>query len=118
MGTKDAPGEYDCYENAAPDEPMFVLLARDKIAPQIVRDWAATYELDKSIANSAGNGPETLTAKQRAKYDEAMRCAEEMERWYNETPRQARQAAQVRLQGQEGGVEDHAEENTEGSLIR
>lgn len=39
MGTKDNPGEFDCYANAAPDEPMFVLLARDPVAPEVVEHW-------------------------------------------------------------------------------
>ena len=34
MGTKNNPGQFDCYRNAEPDEPMFVLLARDERAPQ------------------------------------------------------------------------------------
>jgi hypothetical protein len=29
MGSKIQPGKFDCYANALPDEPMFVLLARD-----------------------------------------------------------------------------------------
>lgn len=33
MGTKNNPGAFDCYANAEPDEPMFVLLGRDKHAP-------------------------------------------------------------------------------------
>lgn len=37
MGTKNNPGTFDCYANAAPDEPMFVLLGRDKHAPLLVR---------------------------------------------------------------------------------
>lgn len=40
MGTKNNPGEYDCYNNAEPDEPMFVLLARDSSAPEHVLAWA------------------------------------------------------------------------------
>ena len=40
MGTKNNPGEFDCYNNAAPDEPMFILLARDVLAPGLVRQWA------------------------------------------------------------------------------
>ena len=39
MGTKNDPGEYDCYANAKDDEPMFVLLARDPIAPVLVHLW-------------------------------------------------------------------------------
>jgi hypothetical protein len=33
MGTKRNPGLSDCYAKAEADEPMFVLLARDKHAP-------------------------------------------------------------------------------------
>jgi len=40
MGTKNNPGEYDCYANAEPDEPMFILLARDMAAPATVERWA------------------------------------------------------------------------------
>lgn len=40
MATKEKPGEFDCYANAKPDEPMFVLLARDKASPSAVRYWA------------------------------------------------------------------------------
>jgi hypothetical protein len=40
MGTKLEPGKFDCYQNALPDEPMFVLLARDLSAPFLVHDWA------------------------------------------------------------------------------
>lgn len=39
MGTKNNPGVFDCYENAEADEPMFILLARDKSAPFIVDIW-------------------------------------------------------------------------------
>jgi hypothetical protein len=40
MGTKKDPGNHDCYAKAAPDEPMFILLARDPIAPLLIRIWA------------------------------------------------------------------------------
>jgi hypothetical protein len=39
MATKNNPGEYDCYGKAQPDEPMFILLARDIDAPEVVRFW-------------------------------------------------------------------------------
>ena len=81
MGTRNNPGKYDCYAAAAADEPMFVLLARDKSAPEIVRSWARAYELRKSIENSVGDGPEPLTPDQIAKFNEAMRCADTMEKW-------------------------------------
>lgn len=46
MATKNNPGAYDCYAHADPDEPMFVLLARDKHAPTLVWLWATLRELD------------------------------------------------------------------------
>lgn len=42
MGTKNNPGKFDCYANAHPDEPMFILLGRDPMAPQLVDTWART----------------------------------------------------------------------------
>lgn len=44
MGTKANPSRYDCYEAALPDEPMFVLLGRDKFASALVRLWANMRE--------------------------------------------------------------------------
>ena len=44
MSTKNNPGEFDCCANAEPDEPMFAFLARDKHAPEVVREWARAME--------------------------------------------------------------------------
>jgi hypothetical protein len=41
MGTKNNPGEFDCYAAAEPDEPLFTLLGRDPLASHLVRLWAA-----------------------------------------------------------------------------
>lgn len=46
MGTKNNPGKFDCYANAEPDEPMFVLLGRDKHAPLLVKLWADLRAMD------------------------------------------------------------------------
>lgn len=46
MGTKNNPGKFDCYANAGPDEPMFVLLGRDKHAPTLIWLWATLREID------------------------------------------------------------------------
>lgn len=46
MGTKNNPGAFDCYAAAEPDEPMFILLGRDKHAPTLVWLWAALRELE------------------------------------------------------------------------
>jgi hypothetical protein len=40
MGTKNDPGQFDCHAAAEPDEPLFTLLARDPLAPHLVRMWA------------------------------------------------------------------------------
>lgn len=71
MSTK-AKGDNTCYENAKPNEPMFTLLARDKLAPEIVREWA--YR-----ALAAGTPMEKVT--------EARRVADEMENWQIENGR-------------------------------
>lgn len=74
MGTKNNPGTYDCYANAHPDEPMFILLGRDPYAPDLVEAWADRREAER--------GPST-------KVDEARACAEAMRRWQATTPAEA-----------------------------
>jgi hypothetical protein len=66
VGTKNNPGNFDCYTNAEPDEPMFILLARDIGAPALVDAWAAERE-------RAGEDP--------TKVKEAQDCADAMRRW-------------------------------------
>lgn len=66
MGTKNNPGKFDCYENAALDEPMFILLARDKHAPTLIWLWASLRELD---------------SEDPAKVKEARECAVKMSEW-------------------------------------
>jgi hypothetical protein len=66
MGTKNKPGQYDCYSQAEPDEPMFVLLARDPMAPILVELWASLRE--ERITNTL-------------KGDEARICAQDMRVW-------------------------------------
>lgn len=46
LGSKRNPGPFNCYEDALPDEPMFVLLARDPYAPTLVRNWAAWAQIN------------------------------------------------------------------------
>lgn len=66
MGSKSKPGVFDCYANAEPDEPMFVLLGRDKCAPVLVQLWA-------EMRRVLGEDP--------AKVKEAEECAAAMKRW-------------------------------------
>lgn len=78
MGTKNNPGDFDCYAAAEPDEPMFVLLARDDLASVVVTGWAMGYKAKHMDAD--GN----LSEKHAAKYDEARTCAANMETWRRE----------------------------------
>jgi hypothetical protein len=66
MGTKNNPGKFDCYANAHPDEPMFVLLGRDPMAGYLVRQWARHRE---------AHGEEA------AKVQEARTCADAIDVW-------------------------------------
>jgi len=69
MGSRNRPGKFDAYEKAAPDEPMFVLLARDPQAPALVRAWIAQR-------SEKGESSEKLV--------EASECADAMEAWYDQ----------------------------------
>jgi hypothetical protein len=76
MGTKNNPAAFDCYGNALPDEPMFVLLARDPNAPVLIRQWANKRRLDIQT----GERPPTDIPM----VQEALDCADAMERWRRE----------------------------------
>lgn len=39
MATKNAPGNFDCYAHAEPNEPIFILLGRDPTASFVVAFW-------------------------------------------------------------------------------
>jgi hypothetical protein len=69
MATKEKPGAFDCYANAAPDEPLFILLGRDKHGPLLVRLWARLRALDEEDseklreANDCADAMETYRAR-------------------------------------------------------
>ncbi len=84
MGSKLEPGRFDCYANAEPDEPMFVLLARDKHAPALVWLWAVLRELD-------GEKPEVV--------NEARDCVAAMMLWAHEHGRKSVGVAQSVMAG-------------------
>lgn len=69
MGTKNNPGQFDCYEKAHPDEEMFVLLGRDPSGAALVRAWAR-------IREAGGEDPAVVA--------EAMECADKMDAWAEE----------------------------------
>ena len=76
MGTKNNPSTFDCYANAEPDEPMFILLARDRTASFLVEAWA----MQRSQAIDRGEKPES----DRAMVKEAYACAEAMRVWWEQ----------------------------------
>lgn len=69
MGTKNNPAKYDCYANADPNEPMFILLGRDLGAYVLIEAWADARE-------RKGEDP-TIVAEARA-------CAAAMKAWATE----------------------------------
>lgn len=79
MGTKNNPAAFDCYGNAEADEPMFILLARDVTAPEIVDQWA----IRRMNLISEGLKPES----DRAMVDEARDCADAMRLWRSKNRR-------------------------------
>jgi hypothetical protein len=76
MGSKNEPGQFDCYANALPDEPMFILLARDPWAPDLVEEWAVKRMRDIVL----GARPKSDLPM----VDEAQRCAANMRKWRKE----------------------------------
>lgn len=64
--TKESPSRFDALPKAEKDEPYFTLLARDPIAPLLVRQWVAEMQ-----RLSPGH----------FKAFEALEIAADMERW-------------------------------------
>ena len=89
MSTKQETGAYDCYANLLPDEPYFLLMARDPDAQWAVREWASRRE----AAINAGTRPES----DREKVREAFEVERQMVRWQRENAGQSgRQPAGLR----------------------
>ena len=85
MGTKDNPGRYDCHGKAAADEPLFTLLARDPLAPHLVRLWSflargheamVRGEVEDALHTASNGGRQPPE-----KIFEAFHCGEEMKAW-------------------------------------
>ena len=75
MGTKNNPGQFDCYANAEPDEPIFVLRASDPTAPLVLTFWRA-MKLEMRERGQSNISDDKL--------DEARRCSLAMEVWCEE----------------------------------
>ena len=74
MGTKNNPGKFDCYANAEPDEPLFVLLGRDKHAPALVEYWAILRAAD---------------GEEQEKINEALECSHAMREYLDQKKKRA-----------------------------
>lgn len=73
MGLKADELQHGCFARAEADEPMFVLLSRDRLAPLLVRAWAGLRTLQIWI----GLKP----ASDYVKVDEARQLAARMTQW-------------------------------------
>ena len=86
MSTKINPGLWDCFRAALPDEPMFILLARDSTAPDKVRQWAddRRKKLVRERLQFGDLVPHDADARYRedmAKCRDADFIADDMESW-------------------------------------
>ena len=71
MGTKENPSEkFNCYKEAADDEPIFVLRAEDPLAARLVDLWVEVREME---------GKQSPTQLER--HAEARSCAVAMRKW-------------------------------------
>ena len=73
MAIKAIEGVSGCYAKALDDEPIFVLLARDPKAPELVRQWSANR-----LAQIKNGGRDIEDLEQ---VREAQQCADNMEAW-------------------------------------
>jgi hypothetical protein len=90
MATKNNPGKFDCYASAEPDEPIFVLLGRDRLAGHLVSIWskirmgdmeaAGVVFLDMLKKHAVAYGMEPDVEKAQ----EAMECAQAMFKFSHE----------------------------------
>lgn len=71
MSTKNHPSIFNCYKAALPDEPMFVMLARDPAAPATLRYWVEQRRLLGKVA----------TEDDQERIAEAIGLAYRMENW-------------------------------------
>jgi hypothetical protein len=89
MASKNNPGAFDCFGDAHPDEPLFVLRSTDVTAPFLVRAWQylRAGQIDLAMAEMvdaakalkvAGKKPKPLSDPKLA---EARACAVAMFDW-------------------------------------
>lgn len=90
MGTKQNPGAFDCYANANVDEPMFIILGRDRHGAITVFHWLALRLTEASFGGKQWDADDVREMSQREymklpeKYREAWDCANSMETYHDE----------------------------------
>lgn len=98
MGTKNNPGTYDCYANAEPDEPLFILRGSDKTAALVVTFWRALKLTMREQGTSQISDEKLL---------EATECSLAMEKWARDQgkdPKEALVAMEKLIQRMKGEV--------------
>ena len=78
MGTKNNPGNYDCYAKLEPNEPYFLLRGKDPVGWLLVNLWAS---IRKHLAPHGEIPPEYL-----AKLNEAKICGDAMKAYAEKHP--------------------------------
>lgn len=96
MGSKLKPGDFDCYGAALPDEPMFVLLARDRSAPTMLRSWSDGRRKDVLAAHDRGAISADEMEADLRKCSEADACADDMTVWRKRNEGRWREGAEHR----------------------
>lgn len=64
ISTLDSPGEFDALAHLRPDEPYFLLLARDRLAPALVQKWADENRA-RALAERENMSPEAYERELR-----------------------------------------------------
>ena len=77
-----------CWNKAAPDEPVFILRARDMTSPFLVRQWARHFiMLNGEMVNVGSDAKPQLRLRYspevQKKHDNAMRTAAHMDSWHD-----------------------------------
>lgn len=88
MGTKNNPGDYDCYAKLEPDEPYFLLRGKDPAAPYLTMMWAASRRGDWNgmldLVNAMVINKEInarVSHEEHSKLAESRQCALAMNEW-------------------------------------
>lgn len=74
---------HNCLTRSAPDEPVFILVARDRLAADTIRDWVTrvTSAWKDELAKTSSAIPlETMRAVD-LKLAEALNTADQMDAW-------------------------------------